>query len=357
MTTAALRVVREAVRHRQPLPSPLPIPPHPLLATAPSLPPPAAASPSPSTPPSISPPLLPHPRPILRVFSLPGLTPFVTSYLLQKRLTAHRIGHSRSVDSLLSHLSSLPHLSPPERARLSHAVRAQLSAEEKAEDVLILSEPTVTYTLGRNASLAHVRLPDLTPLPCTDIPSASALLSSPSSSPPLLRLDRGGEVTYHGPGQLLAYPLIDLHHLRPDLHLYLRLLERVIIASCHALGLSQSTPVTSDPAYTGVWRGGRKLCAIGVGCSRWHTLHGLALNVDVDLRAYDPITPCGISDVGRGVGNVRAELEREGGTWPEDGMARTRAVVVEQFGQVMGFDVRWSDEPLEPRLQRWDEGA
>ena len=110
-----------------------------------------------------------------------------------------------------------------------------------------------------------------------------------------------------------------------------------------------------------MWRGPRKLCAIGIACSRWHTSHGLALNVDVDLRAYDAITPCGIEaggEEGRGVGNVRAEVEGEegGGDLGPQPMERVRRVVVEQFGEVMGFDVQHCTEPVDVMLDRWDRG-
>ncbi len=139
----------------------------------------------------------------------------------------------------------------------------------------------------------------------------------------LYRTGRGGDVTYHGPGQLVGYPILDLKPDRCDLHGYLRDLEEVLIRTLAEFGLRTGRV----PGLTGVWAGDRKLAAIGVRVSSgWITSHGFALNVDPDLGYFDAIIPCGIRD--HGVGSMRAELER---SVPFD---RVEAVIARQFGAV-----------------------
>ena len=126
--------------------------------------------------------------------------------------------------------------------------------------------------------------------------------------------DRGGDVTYHGPGQLVAYPIVDLRRLGLKIHGWIRLLEAVVIDTLAAYGVAAGR----DPGATGVWvgrsesdvdgRGGRKIAALGVRVSRWITTHGLALNVDPDLSHFDLIVPCGL--VGRPVTSMAREQER-----------------------------------------------
>ena len=121
--------------------------------------------------------------------------------------------------------------------------------------------------------------------------------------------DRGGDITYHGPGQLVAYPIVDLNTLGLNLHAYIRLLEGVAIDACAAFGLG----AFRDPGATGVWVGGdgspgsgAKVCAIGIRVRRWITSHGLALNVSTDLTHFDLIVPCGLA--GRPVTSLSREL-------------------------------------------------
>ena len=129
------------------------------------------------------------------------------------------------------------------------------------------------YTLGRGASEQH-------------------LLFDPAAPPaPLHRIDRGGEVTHHMPGQLVAYPVLDLRRRQCDLHWYLRQLEQVVIDVLAKLGL-QGQRVEG---LTGVWLDDRKVAAIGVGCRRWITQHGLALNVDGELGGFAAVVPCGLN--------------------------------------------------------------
>lgn len=139
------------------------------------------------------------------------------------------------------------------------------------EAVWLLQHPPC-YTLGRGASEEHLRFDPLHP------------------PAPLHRLDRGGEVTHHAPGQLVAYPVLDLRRHQPDLHWYLRQLEQVVLDLLLALGLRGER----IDGLTGVWLEERKLAAIGVGCRRWITQHGLALNVSCDLRGFEAVVPCGL---------------------------------------------------------------
>jgi lipoyl(octanoyl) transferase len=119
----------------------------------------------------------------------------------------------------------------------------------------------------------------------------------------VVKTNRGGDITYHGPGQIVGYPIVDLAPRR-DLHAYLRLLEQVVINAVGALGLA----ATRREGKTGIWLGTRKIAAIGVGSRRWVTFHGFALNVNNDLAPFAGIVPCGITD--GTVTSLQAELGR-----------------------------------------------
>ena len=147
-------------------------------------------------------------------------------------------------------------------------------------ETLILLEHPPVYTLGTGSSLNHLRF-------------------DPGTAPyELYRTERGGEVTYHCPGQLVGYPILNLRHFQTDLHWYLRQLEEVIILTLSQYGLVGERL----PGLTGVWVGGRKVAAIGVKVSRWITMHGFALNVNPDLEGFERIVPCGLAD--RPVGSM-----------------------------------------------------
>lgn len=124
-------------------------------------------------------------------------------------------------------------------------------------------------------------------------------------------INRGGDITYHGPGQLVAYPILDLNQYFTDIHKYLRTLEEAVIRTCADFGIEAGR----IDGLTGVWvdveKGfdARKICAFGVKCSRWVTMHGLALNVNSDLNFFNLIVPCGITD--RGVTSISKEIGRE----------------------------------------------
>ncbi|KKZ14949.1 MAG: lipoate--protein ligase [Candidatus Synechococcus spongiarum 142] len=155
----------------------------------------------------------------------------------------------------------------------------QLLLQPGAREALLLMQHPPCYTMGRGSSTAHLRH------------GAQGLAH------PLHHLDRGGEVTHHCPGQLVLWPVLNLQHHTPDLHWYLRRLEAVVLEVLTALGL----PGERQPGLTGVWCTGRKVAAVGIGCRRWITRHGLALNVNCSLQGFDAIVPCGLGDhaVGR----------------------------------------------------------
>ena len=163
--------------------------------------------------------------------------------------------------------------------RWQESLLSSPSGDRAPEAVWLLQHPSC-YTLGRGATDAHLRF-------------------DPTCPPaPLHRIDRGGEVTHHAPGQLVAYPVLDLRRHQPDLHWYLRQLEQVVIDVLQALGLRGER----INGLTGVWLDQRKVAAIGVGCRRWITQHGLALNVSCDLAGFDAVVPCGLE--GRLVGRL-----------------------------------------------------
>ncbi|CAM9377260.1 unnamed protein product, partial [Phaeothamnion confervicola] len=156
------------------------------------------------------------------------------------------------------------------------------SPPNEGHDVLLVLEHPSVYTLGRGSSLEHLRFDPADP----DCPHE------------VHRTERGGEVTWHGPGQVVAYPILDLNFHRRDLHWYLRLLEEVVVRCLAFYDLRGER----DTEHTGVWVGGAKYAAIGLNASRWVTTHGLALNVQPDMRNFERIVPCGI--VGRHVGCI-----------------------------------------------------
>jgi lipoyl(octanoyl) transferase len=145
-------------------------------------------------------------------------------------------------------------------------------ARRLPQDLLLLLEHPAVITLGRSARRDHLRS---------------------TAHDPVVEVERGGDVTYHGPGQLVGYPIIDLHGYRADLHWYLRTLEAALIRALEELGIAAER----RHGLTGVWTGGRKIASIGVHVRQWVTWHGFALNVTTDLAAFDQIVPCGIPDV------------------------------------------------------------
>lgn len=158
------------------------------------------------------------------------------------------------------------------RAWQTHMMEARRRSPDLSDLLMLLEHPPV-YTLGQGADERFVKF-----LP-TD------------QTPPLVRVERGGEVTYHCPGQLVGYPILNLKRHRPDLHWYMRQLEEVIIGTLQVFNI----PGERLPGLTGVWVKDYKVAAIGIKVSRWITMHGFALNVCPDLSGFQHIVPCGIA--------------------------------------------------------------
>jgi lipoate-protein ligase B len=154
-------------------------------------------------------------------------------------------------------------------------------------DLLLFVEHPPTYTMGRSGKREHLLV---------DEESLAAL------GAPFVHTDRGGDVTFHGPGQIVGYPILDLERWKKDVHLYLRALEETLILALGGFRISAGR----EPGLTGVWHPRGKLASVGVRVSRWVTSHGFALNVSTDLEYFKRIVPCGI--VGRGVSSMEDVL-------------------------------------------------
>lgn len=147
------------------------------------------------------------------------------------------------------------------------------------------------------------------------------------------KIDRGGDITYHGPGQLVVYPILDLDHFFTDIHKYLRLLEEAVIQTVGEFGIKAGRV----DGLTGVWvdpstgKNARKICAMGVRCSRWVTMHGLALNVDPDLSYFGNIIPCGIDD--KAVTSINAESKEP------ISIERVKEVLMEKLTSIFEFEI------------------
>jgi lipoyl(octanoyl) transferase len=194
------------------------------------------------------------------------------------------------------------------------ALQQSLVDERRAgriPDTLLLLEhpPVITIGVKRADARAHVLAP----------PDRLAALGVE-----VVETGRGGDVTYHGPGQLVAYPILDLRPDRQDVHRYVRDLEEVMIRVCAGFGIAAGRVA----GYSGAWVGDRKIGAIGVRISRWITSHGLAFNITTDLSGFDLIVPCGIP--GRGVTSLARELGR-----PVD-MAEADRRLAQTFAAVFG---------------------
>jgi len=167
---------------------------------------------------------------------------------------------------------------------LQEEIVARKRYDPSSKDELLLLEHEPVYTIGRT-------------------PDRSSLLGATHLSYPLFAINRGGQATYHGPGQLMGYPIIDLRRCGQDLHKYLRWLERLLIELLSEYGIA----ATQRGSLTGVWIEDRKIASIGVGVRHWITMHGFALNVSSDLLPFDHIVPCGIKNV------VMTSMEKETG--------------------------------------------
>lgn len=166
----------------------------------------------------------------------------------------------------------------------------QSRAENKIDDIFFLLEHPHTYTLGKTADKKN-------------LVGDKKYLDENNIS--VYDIDRGGDITYHGPGQIVGYPIINLTNWKQDTHKYLRSIEEIIIRVCNEYGLDAKR----IEKLTGVWIDDRKICAIGIKVSRWITMHGFAFNINTDLNLFNGIIPCGISD--KQVTSLSKELNRE----------------------------------------------
>lgn len=203
-----------------------------------------------------------------------GLVPYVPTWDLQEQLLADTLALKAA----------------------NRQTEAAGQAPQATPNHLLFCQHPPTYTLGKSGKPEHLLLDE-------------AALAAHGAT--FHRINRGGDITFHGPGQLVAYPLLDLENFRPDIHWYLRALEEAVIQTLASYGL----PAGRIAGLTGVWldwqegaANPRKICAMGVRCSRWVTLHGLALNVNTDLSYFGYIVPCGITD--KAVTSMQAELGR-----------------------------------------------
>jgi len=177
---------------------------------------------------------------------------------------------------------------------LQEEIVARKRNDRSLEDELLLLEHEPVYTIGRT--------PDQSSLSTTGRIRRGEL-GAAHLPHPLFAINRGGQATYHGPGQLMGYPIIDLRRCGQDLHKYLRWLEQLLIGVLAHYGIAASR----RESLTGVWVGDRKIASIGVGVRHWITMHGFALNVCGDLSPFNHIVPCGINNI------AMTSMEKEAG--------------------------------------------
>jgi|TARA_B100000586_G_scaffold110470_1_gene79464 lipoate-protein ligase B len=168
------------------------------------------------------------------------------------------------------------------------------------EDTFLMVEHEPVYTLGKNANENH-------------------LLQSRDQSVDVFNIERGGDITFHGPGQLVGYPILDLSNYKKSISWYMRILEQIIIDTVSEFGIEAKR----IEGLTGVWVGDEKIAALGVRIRRWVTMHGFSINVNTDLTFYDGIIPCGIFD--HGITSMEQLLCR-----PQD-MEKVKKVVRSKF--------------------------
>ncbi len=203
------------------------------------------------------------------------------------------------------HLGLVPYARALE---LQRAVARACISGEIAHDVLLLLEHPPVVTLGRSSKAQH-------------------LVASPemleARGVELFEAERGGDVTFHGPGQLVGYPIVNLRGHKQDLHWYLRQVEAVLMHALDSIGI----PAERSEGRTGVWTSGRKIASIGVHARDWVTWHGFALNVSTDLSYFDLMVPCGLAGV------TMTSVEKELGEVAPD-LATVADIVAASFGEI-----------------------
>jgi lipoyl(octanoyl) transferase len=185
------------------------------------------------------------------------------------------------------------------------------------EDILLLTEHEHVYTFGKGSDDNHL------------LASEDELKADGTD---VFHIDRGGDVTYHGPGQIVGYPILDLNNYFLDVHRYLRSIEEAVIQTLMKFGISAGR----EKEMTGVWVQGEKIAAIGVKVSRWVTMHGFALNVNTDLAKFSRIIPCGIFH--KGVTSMQRVLGKE------VPFQSVQKVLVQSFADVFGSQPHWIDK-------------
>jgi len=204
---------------------------------------------------------------------------------------------------------------------------AQRQGIDHPDSILVVEHPSV-YTLGRGSTLENLKF---------DPADQNGCLHE------IHRVERGGEVTWHGPGQVVCYPILDLTQHKKDLHWYWDGIESAVIDSIASFDVKGER----DPAGTGVWVGGAKIAAIGLSASRWITMHGLALNINPDLSHFSKIVPCGIAD--RTVTSLELELARskEGGR-RDVATSEARGRLIQSLASKFGLEVSLIDVEAAP---------
>ena len=193
------------------------------------------------------------------------------------------------------------------------------TSREETQNVLLFCEHPHVYTLGKSGSEDHLLLDE------TGLKKEEAVF---------YKINRGGDITYHGPGQLVAYPIFDLDHFFTDIHKYMRFLEEAVIRTLAHYGIQGDR----YPGFTGVWidpdgPNARKICAMGVKSSRWVTMHGIGFNVNSNLSYFSHIVPCGIED------KAVTSMERELGK-PVD-MDEVKKILKQELA--LQFDFHYTD--------------
>jgi lipoyl(octanoyl) transferase len=204
--------------------------------------------------------------------------------------------------------------------KLENRQRGKAGQEEaQQQHYLLFCEHSPVYTLGKSGSMDHLLL-------------GEKELAAQGFE--FFKINRGGDITYHGPGQIVGYPIFDLDCFFTDIHRYVRYLEEAVIRTIADYGLEGGR----EEGYTGVWleakdgQPKRKICAIGVHLRRWVTLHGFAFNVNTDLTHFGHIVPCGINEAGRDVTSLQRELGRKVDT------AEVKAKLKAQFAELFGIE-------------------
>ncbi|MEN9973867.1 MAG: lipoyl(octanoyl) transferase LipB [Bacteroidota bacterium] len=207
-----------------------------------------------------------------------------------------------------------------ESVDLKVANRTNNSMHLPTNHLLFCEHPHV-YTLGKSGKPEHLLLDD------NQLSEVSATY---------YKINRGGDITYHGPGQLVMYPIIDLEQFFTDIHKYLRFLEEVVILTLKEYGLNADR----YEGLTGVWMEpntpkARKICAMGVKCSRWITMHGIGFNINSDLNYFQHIVPCGIDD--KAVTSLEKELGRK------ISMTEVKESLIKHMAAIFGFEFEKND--------------